>query len=420
MPDSPLLSQPNKGSTPICSQIFSLQSRDTKEIEISEHTANRKKYSEALSDTMRRYRSIRILHMFRKYSALAVVVASVFLVVADNVQSEQKVQGILPGQSEDDSIQHVNAFKQSSNRQSNIAFIPYVKASTPIEENADDKKKTDETADQEESTLQPDNSSSVAYLQSQALIASANAMEKDPQEGGGVTIYKVEPGDTVSDIADEFDITVNTILWANNFDDIDSIMPGDEIFILPVAGLKHIVKSGDSLDDIAEEYKAEKEQIIAFNSLPANGEIEEGQEIIIPGGEKEVPEPEPASSSLLAKRDYVAPSSGKTVENRHGKANRFPYGYCTWYVAQKKYVPWRGNAGAWLYNAKAMGYSVGSKPKTGSIVVTTDNSYYGHVAIVEKVSGGTITISEMNYNGWGVVNKRTISVNDRKIRGYIY
>lgn len=85
-----------------------------------------------------------------------------------------------------------------------------------------------------------------------------------------------------------------------------------------------------------------------------------------------------------------------------------------------KHVPWRGNAGTWLYNAKASGYATGSKPKTGSIVVTTDNTYYGHVAVVTKVSEDSITVKEMNYKGWGVVNTRDISIKDRRIKGYIY
>jgi len=267
--------------------------------------------------------------------------------------------------------------------------------------------------------LLQENSSSFSYLSGQSIIATAQAMEKDPEENGGVKIYKVEEGDTISTIAKAHDITVNTILWANNIDDIDSIMPGDQIFILPVAGLKYIVKNGDTLKDIAEAYEADEEKIMAFNELPANGKIEQGQEIIIPGGKKEIPQ-ETTSNSLIAKKQYVTGGGTKTVAKRHNQPNRFPYGYCTWYIAQKKHVSWGGNAGAWLYNAKSLGYKTGSKPKKGSIVVTTDNTYYGHVALVEKVGKDTITVSEMNYKGWGEVNTRTISKKDRKIRGYIY
>ncbi len=89
-------------------------------------------------------------------------------------------------------------------------------------------------------------------------------------------------------------------------------------------------------------------------------------------------------------------------------------------MAQKRYVPWGGNAGTWLYRAKALGYRTGKTPVPGSIVVTTENRYYGHVAIVEKVGNGTITVSEMNYTGWAKTSRRTLATSSRVIKGYIY
>ena len=307
-----------------------------------------------------------------------------------------------------------NAFRALLERNSELASLPYVKPESGIQN----------TREEELAELLPVRGANPeAHLRVQSLIATANAMEKDPDEGDGVKLYTVQNGDTLSSIAAKNGITVNTILWANTVDDQDSIKPGDEIFILPVAGLKHIVKDGETIDAIAQSYKADKERIIAFNNLPANGSIESGQEIIIPGGEKELPKKETAPA-LLEKRTYIASEttgggSKTTVSKSHSMGNSFPYGYCTWYVAQKKYVPWRGNAGAWLYNARAMGYKTGKTPQAGSIVVTTDNTYYGHVALVESVSEDTITVSEMNYKRWGKVNTRVISRTDRKIRGYI-
>lgn len=267
------------------------------------------------------------------------------------------------------------------------------------------------------------------------IVASAqqSAITRDPEEDGGVSIYTVKEGDTVSGIAAKNKITVNTILWANDIDNVDSIVPGDQIFILPIAGVTHIVKSGDTIDSIAEKYRADKGRIIAFNELPANGEVQPDQEIVIPDGKKEEAKPAPTQTDTttgIARRQYATStgsgaatdiSSGfKTPSGKAGTGHRFPYGYCTWYVAQKRYVPWGGNAGTWLYNARAQGYRTGKTPTVGSIVVTTDSPYYGHVALVESVSGGSITVSEMNYKGWGKVNKRTIPTSSRSIKGFIY
>lgn len=284
----------------------------------------------------------------------------------------------------------------------NVALAPLSKATTaPIPEK--NKKAENE---------------SVMIVQGQALVAGNSPIKKDPQEGGGVTIYEVQSGDTVSSIASAHHITVNTILWANALDNPDSIMPGDKIFILPVSGLSYTVKSGDSLDSIAKKFKAQKDKIIAFNSLPANGEIKKGEEIIIPDGKKKILIKKPAFH--LATRVYTTfTPNGKIVKGKAGSGHRFPYGYCTWYVAQKRYVPWSGNAGTWLYHAKSAGYATGRKPRVGAIMVST-TSWWGHVAYVEKVKNGTITISEMNYKAWGRVDRRTISYHSRSIIGFIY
>ncbi|MEI6040501.1 MAG: CHAP domain-containing protein [Candidatus Berkelbacteria bacterium] len=98
----------------------------------------------------------------------------------------------------------------------------------------------------------------------------------------------------------------------------------------------------------------------------------------------------------------------------------FPYGYCTYYVSQKRTVTWTGNAGTWLSGAKSAGLTTGDEPQPGAIVVTSEGGRVGHVAYVEAVNNGKITISEMNFKGYGVVSTRTISDNAKFIKGYIY
>lgn len=261
-------------------------------------------------------------------------------------------------------------------------------------------------------------------MQFQVLTATTPDAKELLEGGADVAVYQVEEGDTVGSIAQDFDVTMNTILWANDIDDPDKIMPGDRIFILPVTGLKHVVKSGDNIDKIAKKYEANKQRIIAFNDLTADGAVKEGDELVIPDGRIEQPQTTP--SSLLQRRDYYSSevadgsSRGPSVIDQSPKGgHRFPYGYCTWYVAQNKYVPWGGNAGTWLYHARTYGAKTGKNPKEGAIIVTSE-SWYGHVGIVTKVKGNSVSIREMNYAGFGRVSSRTISVNSRVIKGYIY
>lgn len=54
----------------------------------------------------------------------------------------------------------------------------------------------------------------------------------EPQPGGA---YVVEPGDTLSVIAERFGLTTEQLSQANNITDVDSIRPGQEL-IIPPAG----------------------------------------------------------------------------------------------------------------------------------------------------------------------------------------
>lgn len=361
-----------------------------------------------------------MLHIFRSYSALTVVVGSAFMVTGTNLAAEGRMSGFVLGSlqgnvsfASDGLDKH--RFTAQSSRKESLSLVPLASASTKVD--LDQK-------EEEVPLIQPLGAHSL-------VLAQSSSVQKDPEEDGGVSMYTVQQGDTVSGIAAAHHITVNTILWANDLDNVDDIMPGDQIFILPVAGLMHAVKEGDTIDSIAQKYHADKEKIIAFNELPADGQVKVGDQITIPDGRKdEERTTSPQDASGIARRQYATSSGSgaamdissgfRKLEGKAGSGHRFPYGYCTWYVAQKRYVPWGGNAGTWLYNAKAQGYRTGKAPAVGSIVVTTDSPYYGHVALVESVSSGSITVSEMNYKGWGKVNKRVIATSSRSIKGYIY
>lgn len=346
-----------------------------------------------------------MLHLFRNYSALIVVVSSSVLVSATNLAAGKESSGFLFGyfgaNGKSESPLKNKMFLEN-NKKDNLATVPLAQSNTSP--NSEEKK--EETED-------------LITIGGQALIAGTSPIRKDPEEDGGVVIYEVKPGDTVGSIAVKHNITINTILWANEIDNIDSIMPGDKIFILPVSGLTYTVKGSDTIDSIADKFKSDKNKIIAFNDLPANGELKAGEEIVIPDGQKEIPKTAtPAPTPFgIASRPYQ--SFGNVPVGRAGSGHGFPYGYCTWYVAQKRYIPWGGNAGTWLYHAKSMGYATGRTPRVGAIMVTSE-SWWGHVAIVEKVSGSTVTISEMNYERFARKDFRTLDTASRVIKGFIY
>ncbi|MFH1712009.1 MAG: M23 family metallopeptidase [Patescibacteria group bacterium] len=113
-----------------------------------------------------------------------------------------------------------------------------------------------------------------------------------------IEVYVIEQGDTISTIAAKFGISVNTLLWANNLSVRSLIKPGDELSILPVSGIKHIVAKNETLSSIAKKYEVEQEEVLEFNKLASANDLVVGEEIIVPGGVIVAPPPVRSSTSI--------------------------------------------------------------------------------------------------------------------------
>ena len=99
-----------------------------------------------------------------------------------------------------------------------------------------------------------------------------------------ITEYVAESGDTLSSIAEQFNISLNTLLWANDLSSSSLLKIGQKLVILPTSGVIYHVKNGDTLSNIATTYKSTTEKIIAFNNLSAEGDIYTGDILIVPDG----------------------------------------------------------------------------------------------------------------------------------------
>jgi len=142
-------------------------------------------------------------------------------------------------------------------------------------------------------------------------VLGALAGGESPEGGREITEYIVQPGDTLISIAAEFEISLNTILWANDLSKSSVIQPGQKLIILPTSGIIHHVKNGDTLSEIAENYKGKVDEIIAFNSLSDEANIYVGDILIIPDGVQ--PPPSYSSPSYVqipvASSYFIAPVS---------------------------------------------------------------------------------------------------------------
>ncbi len=106
-----------------------------------------------------------------------------------------------------------------------------------------------------------------------------------------VEAYVVTIGDTLSTISQQFGISLNTLLWANNLTVRSVIKPGMSLSILPVSGVQHTIKSGDTLGAISKKYSVGTESILAYNNLASADALRIGQSLLIPGGQLSAPIP---------------------------------------------------------------------------------------------------------------------------------
>lgn len=102
--------------------------------------------------------------------------------------------------------------------------------------------------------------------------------------------------------------------------------------------------------------------------------------------------------------------------------NHYPFGECTWGVANLRDIAWYGNAAQWYANSAPF-RPRGLQPRQGAIMVTWESAL-GHVALVNRVfANGSYEIYEMNNSllgGWGRYNFRTLFAWEVPLIGFIY
>jgi LysM repeat protein len=235
-------------------------------------------------------------------------------------------------------------------------------------------------------------------------------------------LYTVAAGETLATIAARYHVTVAEIRWSNsNLYSSDSVATGNQIVIPPVPGVVVVVKGSDTLSGLASKYSVDPQVIVDFNRLRSTT-LTSGTVLVIPGGVGGAFPPPPAISQIV----HFATSAFAVIRLNCCLGpyvnNKFPVGWCTYYVATWRNVTWTGDAGFWYANASAQGYTVGSKPKVGAIMVTWE-SWAGHVAYVEGVNpDGSWVVTEMNWVGFDVIDQRTIKPGQlgSKLVGFIY
>lgn len=167
----------------------------------------------------------------------------------------------------------------------------------------------------------------------QSLDFSSYAVETEISEKprDQVIEHVVSTGDTLSQIADSYQVSVDTIRWVNNIKG-DSLSIGQALQIPPVTGIVHKVREGDTVYSIAKKYKTEAQKIVNF---PFNDftdldtfALTVGQSLVVPDGVVEQAAP------AIARRPAAPPpampgagGSGQFMWPTGGLITQYPVWY---------------------------------------------------------------------------------------------
>lgn len=211
---------------------------------------------------------------------------------------------------------------------------------------------------------------------------------------GHISIYTVREGDTLSEIADMFNVSINTIRWANDIRRDTGIHEGQNLVILPVSGVRHTVVSGDTLASVVKKYKGDMDEVLAFNELAAEADLSVGTVIVIPDGEIVTTVQKKKSSSTA--RGPIADTSGYFIRPiTGGRRSQGIHGYNA--------VDLAAPSGTAIYAAAE-----------GEVIISKSygwNGGYGNYVVI-KHPNGTQTLYSHN-------SSNTVSVGDYVAQGEV-
>ena len=242
-----------------------------------------------------------------------------------------------------------------------------------------------------------DNKFQANTLQENSVL-SLSAVLENPNFGGQrntIVHYTVQPGDVLSFIASDFGVSADSIIWANQLKDSDSLKPGQDLKIPPISGLLHEVKKTDTLVSISKKYGGDINKIIAFNGLPQNGSLQIGQELIIP----DVKIPTSVQTSTLASNIprfsrlpdlgsfFLIPTTGRNWGLIHGRNGVDIANHCGTPI----YAAASGN----IIGTKSSGWNGGAGKYIKISHSNNTETFYAHLSKILVGTGETVSRGQL-------------------------
>jgi len=226
-----------------------------------------------------------------------------------------------------------------------------------------------------------------------------------------IIYYTVKPGDSVSTIAAEYEISVNTILWENNLSAWSLIRPGQKLAILPTTGVTHEVVRGENLSMISKKYSVDETKIREANNLGEDAKLAIGQKLLVPGGRQTryVAESSGSYIGLTVLKDLVKPSGAAPVASNMMNWPTQGHRITQYYSWRHLAIDIANKAGTPIYAADAGTVeSIGWETGYGNTIIInhggSKKTRYAHLSKFyvkkgQKVDKGE-TIAAMGSTGW--------------------
>ena len=254
----------------------------------------------------------------------------------------------------------------------------------------------------------------VTQPQEQSIEVSNDVFEtkdsKKPRDK--IVNYVIQKGDTLSTIAVKFEVSTDTIKWANGMTS-DNLTVGETLKILPVTGVAHKVATGESIYTIAKKYDTEPQKIVdfPFNDFanPETFSLVAGQMLVVPDGVKPADQPNYIRRQpvYIASGPVNVSSSGFTWPLRGGISQ-----FATWYhmglditadvgtpiVAAHDGTVSKVSLGTWDY-----GYGNNVYVESGGAA----GSHYAHMSTVNVSVGQTVTAGKTVIGLVGMTGRTT-------------
>lgn len=213
-----------------------------------------------------------------------------------------------------------------------------------------------------------------------------------------ISIYTVRKGDTISQIAEMFGVSVDTIRWSNDIKVGQKLAEGEVLVIPPVSGLIHTVTKGQTVNSIAKLYKIDASEITGFNDIPEDGKLEIGDELIVPDG-KIIEKANPAKTTPNTKtksttKTYAGKDLGGYFTNpvpQYVKKTQGLHGHNGIDLAAPKGTPIVSAADGIVTLARSSGYNGGYGLM---IIIKHPNgteTLYGHLSKLNTHTGAQVS-----------------------------